>query len=137
MSLLDGHSNRMELNSNHSHNDLETVGVDDFATIAAAEGVVDFRIDFLRDRTHAAVAQRELSESDVGSREPFVIAIELVWTKLSFEQHHVTILTTLSNANWETPNEPFFVRFKLDDHQTLTPDGITPVAMLHRRSPPR
>ncbi|EMB18509.1 hypothetical protein RE6C_00768 [Rhodopirellula europaea 6C] len=108
----------MESNFNHSQNDSETVGVDDFTTIAAAEGVVDFRIDFLRDRTHAAVAQRELSETDMGSPEPFVIAIELVWTKLIFEQHHVT---TLSNANQETPNERYFVRFKLDDYQTLTP----------------
>ena len=79
----------MELNSNHPQDDSETVGVNDFTTIAAAEGVVDFRIDFQCDRMRAAVAQRELSETDMGSREPFVIAIELVWTKLIFEQHHV------------------------------------------------
>tara|TARA_R110002072_G_scaffold3994_4_gene28303 strand:+ start:209 stop:538 length:330 start_codon:yes stop_codon:yes gene_type:complete len=108
----------MELNSNHPQNNSEAVGVDNFTTLAAAEGVVNFRIDFQCDRMRAAVAQRELSETDMGSREPFVIAIELVWAKLSFEQHHVT---TLSNANRETPNERYFVRFKLDDCQTLTP----------------
>ena len=65
---------------------------DHFTSGSRAKTVVDRLVDVLGDGSHTAVAQRELTNADVGSRHSFVIAVNFIRAKLSLEQNHMAMI---------------------------------------------
>ena len=65
---------------------------DHLASRTSPKAVVDGLINVLGDCANTSVTHGELAYANVRSGHAFVITVDLVRSKLSFEQNHVTVI---------------------------------------------